>query len=92
MDYAKLDAGLAAALDDLEGESEEDNLHVFIHAKRPLGTVEAEFLNRRGIDGGEADAQILTATVSPKVLDELSEQPWVKFLRLSRVLRPLGKR
>jgi hypothetical protein len=92
MDYGKLDAGLAAALDDMQDASEESNLHVFIHAKRPLSADEAEFLNRMGIQGGDADKQILTATVSPKVLNELSEQPWVQYLRLSRTLRPLGGR
>jgi len=88
MDYAKLDAGLAAALDDVSDE-ETQTLNIFIHAKRPPHPDEARCLENTGLGSNALQQEVFTATVSPKVVGELSQQPWVKSLRLSRVLRPL---
>jgi len=92
MDYGKLDAGLAAALSDTEDDMDNSALSIFIHAKHNVGPDEAEFLKQIGVDSDVDDRQILTATVSPKTLEILSAQPWVKYLRLSRTLRPLRTR
>ena len=88
MDYAKLDAGLAAALGDVADE-ESRALNIFIHAKRPPQPDEARCLENTGLGSNALQQEVFTATVSPKVVDELSQQTWVKSLRLSRVLRPI---
>jgi len=83
-----MDSGLAAALDNLETESDESPLHIFIQAHHPLDLNESKYLTDLGVSGERSGQEIITATVSPKKLDELSEQPWVKYIRLSRTLRP----
>lgn len=88
MDYAKLDAGLAAALNDV-ADKETSALSVFIHAGRPVEPDEARFLETLGVQNGTPEQQVFTATVSPEAVEKLSDQAWVKSLRLSRVLKPL---
>jgi hypothetical protein len=89
MDYRKLDAALAAALDEVENP-EEPALAVFIHTAHTLSTTEAKFLEGLGVSGIGRKRQVFTATLSPRAIGELSEQPWLRYMKLSRRLRLLG--
>jgi hypothetical protein len=89
MDYQKIDAALAAALKDVR-DPEERVLGVFIHVAPAFGPAEAAFLERLGVSGVTAGRQVFTATLSARAVAELSDQPWVQYLRLSRKLRLLS--
>jgi len=91
MDYRKIDAALAAALDDVQ-DPEEHALAVFIHTEHAPGTAEAAFLERLGVSGSTSAQQVLTATLSARAVAELSDQPWVRYLKLSRKLCLLNER
>ena len=86
MNYQKLDAGLAAALEE-EDDREAMSLTVFIHTDRVPDGEALRLLTGLGVSPG--DAQIFTATVSPRMIAELSEQPWVQSIKLSRRLDAL---
>lgn len=83
MDWSKLDAGLAAALDgpgDVDGSR---RYVVFVH----LGAgVPAERLADLGLEAA-TPSKVGTATLSAGEIDRLSEQAWVTGMRLSRSLR-----
>jgi hypothetical protein len=89
MDYRKLDAGLAAALDDVQNP-EEPALSVFIHTAQAPGTAESDFLQGLGVNGVTSGRRMFTATLSARAVAELCQQPWVRYLKLSRKLRMLG--
>lgn len=64
MDYRKVDAALAAAMEEVQNP-EEPALAVFIHmahAPRARGE-EAELLRRLGVSGIAAGRQVFTATL-----------------------------
>ncbi len=86
MDYRKIDAALAAALDTVQNP-EERMLIVFIHTANEPGAVEAEFMKRRGISTEAGKGRVFTATVSSRTVADLANQPWVSSLRLSQKLR-----
>ena len=86
MNYQKLDAGLAAAVDD-EDDREAASLIVFIHTDRVPDGEALRILKGIGVSPG--DAQIFTATLSARMIAQLSEQPWVQSIKLSRRLRAL---
>jgi hypothetical protein len=88
MDYRKIDAALAVALEDIE-DAEEPACTVFIHTAYAPGTDEAAFLTRLGVNGVTRRRQVFTATLSARAIAELSDQPWVRYLKLSRKLRLL---
>lgn len=90
MDYRKIDAALAAALDEVR-DPEERSLAVFIHTMHTPGRPEAAFLEGLGVRGIGGTRQVFTATLSPRAIAELSEQPWLRYLRLSRRLRLLDQ-
>ena len=90
MDYRKLDGALAAALEDVE-DTEEPTLGVFIHTSRPPDAVEATFLKKLGITA-TSGRQVFTATLSTRSVAELSDQPWVSYLKFSRKLRLFDQR
>jgi hypothetical protein len=88
MNYRKLDAKLAAVLEEMENP-EEAALSVFIYmAPRPDATA-STFLKEIGVKVSGRQ-QIVTAKVSPRAVKELSKQPWVRAVKLSRPLRPLN--
>jgi hypothetical protein len=89
MDYGKLDAGLSSAIEDDGGEGEESSLTVFVHTAGPPGKVAKAFLKKLGVRGIADGQQVFTADLSPRAVAELSEQEWVRHLRLSRKLRLL---
>ena len=86
MDYRKIDAALAAALDETQ-DPEERSLAVFIHTTHAPRHGEAALLEELGVSGVGGRRQIFTATLSPRAIGELSEQPWLRHLRLSQRLR-----
>ena len=88
MDYQKVDAGLAAALNDVR-DSGERALEVFVHVARDLDTSEAAFLEGLGISGVTGGRRVFSARLSARAVAELSDQPWVQQLKLSRKLRLL---
>ena len=89
MDYDKLDADLAAELDEV-AEANEATLPVFVHIDQPSGPEQEAFLKQLGVGGEIAGRAVLTADLSRRAIDELSRQSWVRYLKLSRKLRPLA--
>jgi hypothetical protein len=95
MDYQKLDAPLAMALNDVQDnvqESLEPSLVVFIHTKTPPDSAAIDFLERLGVSNVTSDKNVFTATLSPNGISQLSEQPWVQYLKLSQKLRLVNHR
>ena len=90
MDFSKLDADLSAELDQATADPNEPAFMVFVQTDRPLGPEEAVVLSRLGVTGDFHGRDLFTATLSLRALDELSNQPWVRYVKLSRRLRPLG--
>ena len=86
MNFQKLDARLAIALTEM-ADPDKQALPVFIstlHAPKPD---EATILKAFGVPGVTAERQIFTATLSAHAVANLSEQPWVQSLQLSRKLQ-----
>jgi hypothetical protein len=91
VDYQKVDAALAAAVEEAPDPNER-SLAVFIHADRALGVEERSVMERLGVSGGQAGARVVTATLSARAVEELTEQSWVRYVRLSQRMRPLEPR
>ena len=92
MDFSKLDADLLAELDQASADPNERAFLVFVQTDRPLGPEETAVFSRMGVAGDFLGQDLFTATLSLRALDELSNQAWVRYLKLSRRLRPLGRR
>ena len=90
MDYGKIDAALAAALEDAQDTDRRD-LTVFVRTTHSPTGDEAAVLRRLGVTGDVDGRQVFSATLSANTVDELSEQPWVQSIQLSNRLRPLGR-
>ncbi|MEH1824430.1 MAG: hypothetical protein V7L22_03520 [Nostoc sp.] len=91
MNYQKLDAALTTALNDIQ-DSEETNLAVFIHTEPVLDSAATAVLESLGVSDVSSGKDIFTATLSANAISQLSEQPWVKFLKRSHQLRLVNKR
>ncbi|MBD0389652.1 MAG: hypothetical protein ICV54_24910 [Nostoc sp. C3-bin3] len=91
MNYQKLDAALATALNDVQN-LENSNLGVFIHTEPILDSAATAVLERLGVSGVTSGQDIFTATLSPNAISQLSEQPWVKYLKRSQQLGLVNKR
>lgn len=86
MNWGKVDAGLAAALDSAGELGPGDRgLSVFVHVD--AAGADAGVCDRLGL--GPPGEEIRTATLSPDEVAELSELPWVRRVGLSRRLRLL---
>jgi hypothetical protein len=86
VDWGKVDAPLASAL---AGASPDEPLSVFVQIDASRGDVDGDALDRLGL--GRDAADVSTATLSPAQLDALTDQDWVRYVRLSgrlRLLRP----
>lgn len=90
MNYQKLDAGLAMALNDVQNP-EERNLVVFIYTKPASDAAAVAFLENLGVSGATSGKHIFTATLSANAVSQLSDQPWVQYLKLSQRLRLLDR-
>ncbi|MBN4000857.1 hypothetical protein [Nostoc sp. LPT] len=91
MNYHKLDAALATALNDVQN-SEEPNLGVFIHTEPVLNSAATAVLESLGVNGVSSGKDIFTATLSPNAISQLSEQPWVMSLKRSQQLRLVNRK
>ncbi|MDZ8227968.1 MULTISPECIES: hypothetical protein [unclassified Nostoc] len=91
MNYQKLDAALATAVNDVQN-SEKPSLTVFIHTEPILNSAATAVLESLGVSGVSNGKDIFTATLSAKAISQLSEQPWVKYLKRSQQLGLVNKR
>ena len=91
MNYQKLDAALATALNDVQN-LEEPSLAVFIHTESVLDSAATAVLESFGVSGVSSGKDIFTATLSPNAISQLSEEPWVKDLKRSQQLRLVNRR
>ncbi|WP_414568307.1 hypothetical protein [Nostoc sp. CCY 9925] len=91
MNYQKLDAALATALNNIQ-DSEKPSLGVFIHTEAILDSNATAVLENLGVSGVSSGKDIFTATLSPNAISQLSEQPWVKYLKRSQQLSLVNKR
>lgn len=90
MDYRKVDAGLAAALDEVR-DPEERGLTVFIHTAHAPEPAEVALLERFAISGIRGGRTVFTAILSMRDVAELSDQPWIQSLKLSKTLHLLSE-
>lgn len=70
---------------------EEQSLVVFIHTEPGPDANATAFLESLGINVTRG-RDVLTATLSANAVSQLSEQPWVKYIRFSQKLRLLDQR
>jgi hypothetical protein len=91
MNWQKVDASLAGALGDVE-DPEVPEFDVFVHLASDLDAAESARLQRFGIGGMPSGRKIITAKLSARAIDELSDQPSVSSMSLSRRLNLLEKR
>ena len=86
MNYQKLDAALAMALNQVENPQERSFV-IFIHTQPVLESAAQNFLMDLGVSKIAEQKTVFNATVSAHAIAELSEQSWVKYLKLSLILR-----
>ena len=92
MNYQKLDAGLALALNDVDNP-QEPSLNVFIQTQPDANSTDAPaILENLGVADVVPGKDIFTATLSPNAISQLSEQPWVQSIKLSQKMRLLNRR
>ncbi len=89
MNYRKIDATLAAAVDKIKNAGE-PILAVFIYTAKTRDETATTFLNGIGVRVYSKNQEIFTATVSPQTVKELSQQPWVRYVKLSQKLHMLN--
>ena len=86
MNYNKVDAALAAALK--SEETDKNFIPVFVGVNKGLGQNEKEYLQKLGLIFNKNVPEIITATISQQAISELSDQSWVRYLKLSTRLKP----
>jgi hypothetical protein len=92
MDYQKLDTALAVALNEV-GSAQEPSLNVFIHTKPDADATESTaMLENLGVPNVTPEKDVFTASLSPNAISQLSEQPWVQYIKLSQKMRLLNYR
>jgi len=89
MNYQKVDAGLASALAEV-ADPEAREFTVFVHTNAAPTKDQETVLRQFGVNDPTAGRQVFTATLSAQAVEELTNQPWVRFLKLSTRLRPYG--
>ena len=90
MKPSKLDAGLLSALNDLKLKRAvvaEPDLNVFVATNGSLAPDATAFLREMGIDSSHAVHELFTACLSPNAVRTLSDQSWVKYIKLASPLR-----
>jgi hypothetical protein len=85
LNYTKVDPFLAVALK--TKERDDDLFTVFVSVKKGLGYTEITRLQKLGIPFNRNNPEIFSATISRKTISELSDQSWVRYLRLSTKLK-----
>ena len=86
MNYNKVDAALAAALK--SEETDKNFIPVFVGVNKGLGQNEKEYLQKSGLIFNKDIPEIITATISQEAISELSDQSWVRYVKLSTRLKP----
>lgn len=86
MNFSKLDIALILALKKIQDQSR-PCLVVFIHTELPIDSEAIALLEDFGVSDITAERNVFTATISSNAVSQLSEQPWVKSLKLSQQLR-----
>jgi hypothetical protein len=86
MDYAKVDAALALALQ-ASTQPDARTLPVFIHTEVAPTDEQRVFLQRAGVASAVLGKRIMTATLSPRAVEQIAEQGWVRYLKLGSALR-----
>jgi hypothetical protein len=86
MNYNKVDAALAAALK--SEETDENLIPIFVGVEKGLGQNEKKYLQKLGLIFNKGIPEIIPATISQEAISELSEQSWVRYLKLSTKLKP----
>lgn len=81
MNYHKIDATLVAALDEIKN-ADEPMLSVFIYTAKSRDETATIFLNGIGVRVYSKNQDTFTAIVSPHTIKELSQQPWVRYVKL----------
>ena len=71
-------------------DSEEQSLVVFIHTESIPDAKATAFLESLGVNVTRG-REVFTATLSANAVSQLSDQPWVQYIRLSQKLRLLDK-
>ncbi|HVL27359.1 MAG TPA: hypothetical protein VM390_04385 [Acidimicrobiales bacterium] len=93
MDHRKIDAALAAALDEPRAAAVAGGpgprLSVFVHVDPVAASRRRAELARLGLPAGSILGGIGTASLSPDQVRELSSKPWVRQIRLSQPLDTL---
>ena len=90
MNYQKLDAALATALNDVQ-DTQKANLGVFIHTQPILNSEAIAILENLGVSDVTSGKNIFTATLSLNAISQLSEESWVKSLKRSQQLRLINQ-
>ncbi len=87
MDYRKVDAALASAM---RRAQTPEKLAVFVHLDPKATDAQRAALTKLGLPDGSRQGAIATASLSPDQVRTLSEQPFVRQIRLSMPLNLLG--
>lgn len=82
MNDQKLDAALAAVLDEIKS-AKEPRLAVYIYTAKSRDESATVFLNGLGVRVYSKNQDTFTAIVSPNTVKKLSQQPWVRYVKLS---------
>lgn len=90
MNYQKLDAALAMALNDVPNP-ETSSLDVFIHTQPVLNAEAVAVLANLGVSNAASGQDVFTAKLSPNAIAQLTEQPWVQHLKLSQQLQLVNR-
>ncbi len=85
MNFSKLDTALILTLKKIKDQSR-PCLLVFIHTESSLNSAATATLEDLGVSGITVGKDVFTATLSSNDVSQLSEQPWVQFLKLSQEL------
>lgn len=87
--YTKLDGPLVDACQTTA--SDQRSLLVFVHAAAPVTPEQAAMLEALGVHVPNAPKRILTATLSPAQVEQLSHEPWIQRIKLSHRLKMLDE-
>ncbi|WP_369779986.1 hypothetical protein [Streptomyces sp. R33] len=89
MDYRKLDASLAMAVDAQDRAPQDRDMLVLVRLTQPPSSAQLEQLSSRGVDSPAVPGRtVLTGMLSREDVETLCDQPWVLSLALSATRSP----
>lgn len=86
MDYSKVDAPLASAVDKA-ANPDGLGLSVFIHTATPPDEAQVRYLKGMGVVSATVGRKVFTATLSASAIEQIADQNWVRYLKLGSGLR-----